>query len=92
MDQSLPKLQWQLHDVGGTVAVWALESQHDITGADLRARLEGAIKFVDEATVDPYAFTHEAYLQQREFLIHDGSPPVDDLFDELDLELEEKLK
>jgi phospholipid-binding lipoprotein MlaA len=51
---------------------------------DLRARAEGAIQFVNEAAVDPYAFTREAYLQRREFLIYDGNPPVDDLFDELD--------
>lgn len=55
---------------------------------DLRARSEGAIQFIDEAAVDPYAFTREAYLQRREFLIHDGNPPVDDLFDELDDDFE----
>jgi phospholipid-binding lipoprotein MlaA len=39
------------------------------------------------AAIDPYAFTREAYLQQREYLIHDGNPPTEDydaLFDELD--------
>ncbi len=59
---------------------------------DLRANAEGAIRFIDEAAVDPYAFMREAYLQRRKYLIHDGSPPVDDLFDELDLELEEELR
>ncbi|MCP4407243.1 MAG: VacJ family lipoprotein [Gammaproteobacteria bacterium] len=59
---------------------------------DLRASAEGAISFIDEAAVDPYAFMREAYLQRRNFLIHDGSPPVDDLFDELDLELEDELR
>ena len=58
---------------------------------DLRARAEGAIQFIDEAAIDPYAFTREAYLQRREFLIHDGSPPVDDLFDELDDDLLNEL-
>ena len=49
---------------------------------DVRARNEGAIKFVDEAALDPYAFTREAYLQRRAYLIHDGNPPTPDLFDE----------
>jgi len=31
----------------------------------------------DEAALDPYSFTREAYLQQREFLIYDGNPPAD---------------
>lgn len=58
---------------------------------DLRANAEGAIRFIDEAAVDPYAFMREAYLQRRNFLIHDGNPPVDDLFDELDLEFDDEL-
>jgi phospholipid-binding lipoprotein MlaA len=59
---------------------------------DLRARSEGTIQFIDQTAVDPYSFTREAFLQRREFLIFDGNPPVDELFDELDLELEEELK
>jgi phospholipid-binding lipoprotein MlaA len=51
---------------------------------DLRARSEGAIQFVNEAAVDPYAFTREAYLQRREYLIFDGNPPTSDLLDMLD--------
>ena len=42
----------------------------------------------DAAALDPYAFTREAYHQRREFLIHDGDPPLDDFddfFDEPDL-------
>ena len=49
-----------------------------------RANLLDASEFVDEAAMDPYAFVREAYLQQRQFLIHDGNPPeesYDELFD-----------
>lgn len=53
---------------------------------DLRARSEGAIQFIDEAAVDPYAFTREAFLQRRTYLIYDGNPPMPDLFDELEEE------
>ena len=52
---------------------------------NLRADLLDATEFRDEAAVDPYSFTREAYLQQREYLIHDGNPPTegyDDIFDE----------
>ncbi len=53
---------------------------------DLRARSEGALQFIDEAAVDPYAFMREAFLQRRAYLIHDGNPPMPDLFDELEEE------
>ena len=52
-----------------------------------RANLLEASNLRDEAAIDPYAFTREAYLQQREFLIFDGNPPVtgyDDIFSDLD--------
>ncbi len=34
-----------------------------------------------DSAADPYLFIREAYLQRREFLIHDGEPPVDDFYD-----------
>jgi phospholipid-binding lipoprotein MlaA len=50
-----------------------------------RANLLEAKSMLDEAALDPYSFTREAYLQQRLYLIHDGAPPTDgaeDIFDE----------
>ncbi len=44
---------------------------------DKRARLSGPMRVRDEAALDPYLFVREATLQQREFLIHDGNPPLD---------------
>ena len=58
-----------------------------------RANLLEASEFVDEASIDPYSFIREAYLQQRKYLIHDGDPPsegYDDIF-EIGLEDEPKL-
>lgn len=49
-----------------------------------RANLLEASEFVNEASIDPYSFTREAYLQQRRYLIHDGNPPAagyDDIFE-----------
>jgi phospholipid-binding lipoprotein MlaA len=48
-----------------------------------RANLLEASNIRDEAAIDPYSFTREAHLQQREFLIYDGNPPLegyDDIF------------
>ena len=59
-----------------------------------RANLLEASEFVEEASIDPYSFTREAYLQQRKYLIHDGNPPAaeyDEIF-ELDFEQESEPK
>lgn len=48
-----------------------------------RASAEGALKFIDEAALDPYVFTRESFLQWRNSLATDGkseaSMDVDDL-------------
>jgi phospholipid-binding lipoprotein MlaA len=54
---------------------------------DLRADLLSATKIVDEASVDRYEFIRNAYFQQRNYLIHDGNPPLDEEM-EKDFELE----
>lgn len=51
---------------------------------NLRANLIEATNIRDEAAVDSYTFTREAYLQRRNYLIHDGNPPTEgyeDIFD-----------
>lgn len=51
-----------------------------------RASAEGALKFIDEAALDPYVFTRESFLQWRNNLATDGkaeaSSDVDDLEDD----------
>lgn len=49
---------------------------------DKRARAEDALRTREEVAVEPYVFTREAYLQHRDFLIHDGQPPLPDLIPE----------
>ena len=52
-----------------------------------RANLLDDTNIRDEAALDPYSFTREAYLQQRQYLIYDGNPPTegyDAIFEELD--------
>jgi phospholipid-binding lipoprotein MlaA len=43
-----------------------------------RANLLQATNIVNEAAVDKYVFTREAWLQHRRYLIYDGNPPVED--------------
>lgn len=51
----------------------------------IRAELLSLEDTVNEISTDRYAFIRDAYLDRREFLIHDGAPPVDlEIFDELD--------
>ncbi|MBF8268520.1 MAG: hypothetical protein HW386_229 [Gammaproteobacteria bacterium] len=52
-----------------------------------RANLLDDTTIRDEAAVDPYSFTREAYMQQREYLIHDGELPnegYEDIFEDED--------
>ena len=53
---------------------------------DKRARLAGPMRIRDQAALDPYLFVREASLQQREFLIYDGNPPLNLYDDELFLD------
>ncbi|MCD2451322.1 VacJ family lipoprotein [Methylicorpusculum oleiharenae] len=58
-----------------------------------RANADGAIKFVDEASLDSYVFTRESFLQWRKFMATDGASGVadDDLLGEDDDFLDEGL-
>lgn len=48
-----------------------------------RARLDSAVRFRDEAALEPYSFTRSSYEQYRYDRIHDGNPPqTEDPFDE----------
>lgn len=56
---------------------------------DTRADLLSATRIVDQASIDRYEFIRNAYFQQRNYLIHDGNPPLDqELEEEMDIELE----
>jgi len=55
---------------------------------DLRASLLKTVDTVKEASLDPYSFVRDAYLQKRENDIYDGNPPSD--FDYADPDLSGK--
>jgi phospholipid-binding lipoprotein MlaA len=42
---------------------------------DVRANLLKTVDTVKEASLDPYSFVRDAYLQKRENDVHDGNPP-----------------
>ena len=48
---------------------------------DTRADYLAASRLLEEAALDPYVYTREAYLQRRQYYVYDGDPPMDD-FDE----------
>ncbi|MDR1062487.1 MAG: VacJ family lipoprotein [Azoarcus sp.] len=52
--------------------------------ASERARLLGFERTLDEATLDKYRYSRDFYLQQRQFKIHDGNPPLE--YEDFDLD------
>jgi len=56
-----------------------------LNAVDTRARLLKAEKILDEAALDPYVFTREAWLQRRNNLVYDGKPPQEEIFNEEEL-------
>lgn len=53
-----------------------------------RANLLEATEIRDEAALDSYTFTREAFLQRRKSLIYDGNPPVEEFEDFFEEETE----
>jgi phospholipid-binding lipoprotein MlaA len=51
----------------------------------IRAGLLEAGNIVDEAAYDPYIFLRELYLQRRQSLVYDGSPPAETDNEEIDI-------
>lgn len=45
---------------------------------DTRADLLGASRILDQAALDPYEFTRDAFLQKRQYDIYDGAPPLEE--------------
>ena len=46
-----------------------------------RANAEGSLKFIDEASLDPYVFTRESFLQWRNHLASDGKTDASSVID-----------
>ena len=66
-------LQWRIGDTGVRDKLYVLRL------LDVRARLLTTEEILNKSQ-DPYIAYREAYLQNRNFEIHDGDPPVDEDF------------
>lgn len=62
-----------------------------VKAIDTRARFLRAGRILDQAALDPYTFTREAYRQRRINAIYDGNPPPENFSDEFDDEIEEDI-
>jgi phospholipid-binding lipoprotein MlaA len=73
---------WFLNPINYTVSTiaWPAIALNIINN---RANLMQTTNLLDSAATDPYSFTREAYLQQRESLIRDGMPPEGDDFEQM---------
>ncbi|MDD1611965.1 MAG: VacJ family lipoprotein [Methylococcaceae bacterium] len=58
---------------------------------DMRADNLSSEKIATEAAVDRYDFFKNAYLQQREYLVHDGEIPLDEKHEEYTFDIDEEL-
>ncbi len=63
--------------VGSAVGATIFAPLTILGAVDKRARLSGPMLIRDQAALDPYLFVREASIQQREYLIYDGNPPLD---------------
>ena len=62
---------------GGVAANAATAGATAVDVTDTRSDLMQSEKIVDEAAVDKYDFVKNAYLQRRNYLVHDGKVPDD---------------
>jgi phospholipid-binding lipoprotein MlaA len=53
-------------------------SLYVLRGVDVRANLLRASQLLDDAALDKYSFTRDAFLQRRRNDVYDGNPPDDD--------------
>lgn len=64
---------------------------HALSAINSRANAEGALKFIDEAALDPYVFTRESFLQWRNNLATDGKAEASTEMDDFEAELDENV-
>ena len=64
---------------GGVAANAATAGARVVDVTDTRAGLMATEKVVEEGSVNRYDFIKNAYEQHREYLIHDGNPPSNDI-------------
>lgn len=78
-------IRWLLNDETWRWGLLGLEI------IDTRADLLNASRVLEQASLDPYAFMRDAFLQRRRSLVYDGNPPdeFEDEFEDLGEAMEE---
>jgi phospholipid-binding lipoprotein MlaA len=71
-----------IHEVEDDSARYGL---YALKAVNKRAQLLVVTDIIDEAALDPYIYTRDAWLQRRRSLVHDGDPPRDESADEIDI-------
>lgn len=75
-------VEWELDPVGtidDDTTYWATKGLYVV---DTREGLLRASRILETASLDPYVFMRDAYLQRRQNLVYDGNPPSsEDEFD-----------
>jgi phospholipid-binding lipoprotein MlaA len=66
---------------GSAAASAATTGSKVLEVTDTRADMLSSEKVLDEASVDRYDFIKNAYRQRREYLVHDGNPPEENIDD-----------
>ncbi|MBA3563469.1 MAG: VacJ family lipoprotein [Gammaproteobacteria bacterium] len=74
--QLMPLVQYHDSNVTGKLQI--------LYGINTRERLLSTDRAVANA-FDSYVFVREAYLQNRQYKIHDGNPPLDDVYGDYDV-------
>ena len=63
-----------------------------VSALNTRANAEGSLQFINEASLDPYVFTRESFLQWRNNLATDGKSEASYDVDELDVDISDSPK
>jgi phospholipid-binding lipoprotein MlaA len=86
-------VDWQIDPVYAISDTEARWSAIILRAVDTRAKYLEATKIMEKSGIDPYVFMRNAYLQHRENLIYDGTPPPPKIKapSKSDLELEQEL-
>lgn len=68
-------VEMQADLVGHVNNVAARNSATGVRIVNARAKLLDATDLLEQAALDKYSFTRDAYLQRRQYLVYDGNPP-----------------
>ena len=68
-------LDWNANPVGAIGDTDTRYGAYGLQFIDLRTKYLGADALLDQASLDPYSFTRDAYLQRRRSQDYDGDPP-----------------